>query len=297
MGKPSENKEKNRNSKNSSLKHFDLEAANLPNGFAKQALSSGGFPYEKRLKRKLYEAELKALQIELVKLQLHIVGTGERVICLFEGRDAAGKGGTIKRFMQYWNPRQAKIVALDKPTDFERGQWYFQRYIAHLPSRGNIAMFDRSWYNRAGVERVMGYCTKDQLADFLREAPQFEGMLVRDGFRFFKIFLTIGRDMQLKRFHERRHDPLKIWKLSPNDLASIEKWDEYTAAHEDMFRFTHTESAPWTVIRANDQRRARLEAIRFLLSHFDYDQKDDSVIGATDPQIVGTGLQFFQASD
>lgn len=279
------------------LEGFDLDSRDLPDSIADAALTSGGYPYDTRLKKKAYEKDLKALQTELVKLQLDIVRSGERVVVLFEGRDTAGKGGTIKRFMQYLNPRQAKVVALDKPTETERGSWYFQRYIEHLPPQGNIALFDRSWYNRAGVERVMGYCDEDQLADFLREAPQFEGMLVREGFRFFKIFLTIGREMQLKRFHERRHDPLKIWKLSPNDIAAIEKWDAYTEAKNDMFRFTHTETAPWTVVRANDQRRARLEAIRFILSHFDYEGKDDDVIGAPDPNIVGDGDVFFHGED
>ncbi|MEO1544131.1 MAG: polyphosphate kinase 2 [Pseudomonadota bacterium] len=275
------------------LNGFDLDSADLPDAIADNAFTSGGFPYTKKLKRSSYEKTLKKLQTELVKLQLEIVRSGQRVVILFEGRDTAGKGGTIKRFTQYLNPRQAKVIALDKPTEVERGSWYFQRYLAHLPPQGNIALFDRSWYNRAGVETVMGYCTKDQRADFLREAPQFEGMLVRDGFRFFKIFLTIGREMQLKRFHERRHDPLKIWKLSPNDIAAIEKWDDYTAAKNSMFRFTHTETAPWTVVRANDQRRARLEAIRYVLSNFDYEDKDTDVIGDVDTNIVGSGPAFF----
>ncbi|MEO1205022.1 MAG: polyphosphate kinase 2 [Pseudomonadota bacterium] len=277
------------------LKEFDLHAAELPDTIADRALTSGGFPYDEKLRRSQYEDELKILQTELVKLQLDILRTGQRVVILFEGRDTAGKGGTIKRFTQYLNPRQAKVVALDKPTDTERGSWYFQRYLGHLPPRGNMALFDRSWYNRAGVETVMGYCTEDERADFLREAPQFEGMLVRDGFRFFKLYLTIGREMQLKRFHQRRHDPLKIWKLSPNDVAAIEKWDDYTSAQDDMFRFTHTETAPWTVVRANDQRRGRLEAIRYVLTHFEYEGKDDEAIGEVDPLIVGSGPDFFHS--
>ncbi len=279
------------------LDGFDLDKGKLPSAIAEHALTSGNYPYSTRIDKDVYEKELKALQIELVKWQLDIVRTGQRVVVLFEGRDTAGKGGTIKRFTQYLNPRQAKVVALDKPTEAERGSWYFQRYLEHLPSAGNIALFDRSWYNRAGVERVMGYCDDDQLADFLREAPTFEGMLVRDGFHFFKLYLTIGREMQLKRFHERRHDPLKIWKLSPNDIAAIEKWDAYTRAQDDMFRFTHTETAPWTVVRANDQRRARLEAIRFVLSHFDYENKDADAIGTPDPNIVGRGPEFFHGEE
>jgi polyphosphate kinase 2 len=230
-------------------------------------------------------------------LQAHVKKNSERIAIVFERRDSAGKGGCILRFTQHLNPRSAKIVALGKPTEFERGQWYFQRYVAHMPSRGEITLLDRSWYNRAGVERVMGFASEDQVADFLREAPEFEGMLVRDGIRLFKVFLDIGREMQLKRFHSRRHDPLKQWKLSDIDLIAITKYDDYTRAQADMFRFTHTSTSPWTVIRANDQRRARLETIRLVLDSIDYEDKDEAVIGEIDTQIVGSGPQFFYGSD
>jgi polyphosphate kinase 2 len=245
------------------------------------------------LKRKDYEDVLEPLQIELLKLQAHFARTGKRLVVVVEGRDSAGKGGVIKSFMEHLNPRHARAVALAKPSDVERGQWYFQRYVGHMPTRGDLVMFDRSWYNRAGVERVMGFANADEVADFLREAPAFEGMLVRDGIHLVKFFLTIGRETQLLRFHERRHDPLKRWKLSEMDLAAIGKWDAYTAAIEDMFRFTHTPTSPWTVIKANDQRRARLQAIRFVLSGFDYEGKDANIVGSVDGAILGSGAAFF----
>ncbi len=272
---------------------FEIEKSELPVWIDDNALSSGGYPYDDKVKRKDYEEALVPLQIELLKLQAHIQKTGQRVVILFEGRDTAGKGGTIGAFMAHLNPRHARAVALSKPTEAERGQWYFQRYIGHLPTRGDIVLFDRSWYNRAGVERVMGFCDDEQLADFLREAPEFEGMLVRDGVSLFKFFLTIGREMQLKRFHERRHDPLKQWKLTDIDLAAMGKWDDYTKAQHDLFRFTHTATSPWTVIRANDQRRARLDAIRVVLAAFDYPGKDAKIATTPDPKIVGSGPDFF----
>lgn len=274
---------------------FDLDVSELPKSIDKAALGSAGFPYAEKLKRKKYERELKALQIELAKLQVHINRSGDRLAVVFEGRDSAGKGGCIQRFTQHLNPRSAHVVALTKPSEAERGQWYFQRYASRLPTKGEITLFDRSWYNRAGVERVMGFATPDQVADFLREAPEFEGMLVRDGIRLVKVFLDIGREMQLKRFHARRHDPLKRWKLSPIDLDAIAKWDDYTRAKADMFRFTHTAIAPWSVIRANDQRRARLEAIRLVLANWDYDGKDAEAVGEVDPSIVGASPDFFEA--
>ena len=272
---------------------FDIDAPELDKAIDKAALGSGGYPYEEKLDRKTYEAQLLALQIELLKLQTHVQEAGERVVVVMEGRDSAGKGGCILRFMEHLNPRHARAVALTKPTTAEAGQWYFQRYATQLPTRGDIVMFDRSWYNRAGVERVMGFCTDDQLAVFLREAPEFEAMLVRDGVRLFKIYLTIGRQMQLKRFFQRRNDPLKTWKLSPVDLAAVEKWDDYSQAQTDMFRFTHTATSPWTVVRANDQRRARLEVIRIVLAAIDYPDRDMKVVGKVDPKIVGTGPEFF----
>jgi polyphosphate kinase 2 len=272
---------------------FDIDDPKLPKWIDDAALASGGFPYGKKLDREAYEDELRLLQIQLRLLQSHIQSKGERLVCLFEGRDAAGKGSTISRFMAHLNPRAARAVALSKPTDIERGQWYFQRYVAHLPSAGNITLFDRSWYNRAGVERVMGFCNAGQLADFLREAPQFEGLIARDGVYVFKFYLDIGREMQLKRFHERRHDPLKTWKVTEIDIAAISKWDEYTKAKEDIFHFTHTAATPWTVIKANDKRRTRLETMRVVLSAIDYAGKDKKAVGAPDPKLVGAGHGFF----
>ncbi len=279
------------------LGEFSLDDPKLPDEIDDRALVSGGYPYENGLKKKDYEDELKLLQLELLKLQSHSLATGERMVIVFEGRDTAGKGGTIKRFMEHLNPRHARAIALSKPTEAERGQWYFQRYVPHMPTAGNIVMFDRSWYNRAGVERVMGFCTKDQLADFLREAPQFEGMVVRDGIRLFKIFLTIGQEMQLSRLHARRHDPFKRWKLTDMDLKAVDRWDAYTEAFDELFRFTHTSVAPWTVVRANDKKRARLEAMRHVLSNMEYEGKDAAVAKAPDPKIVGSGPEFFHGLD
>lgn len=273
---------------------FDIDDPKLPTSIDEASLASGGYPHEKKLKRQDFEDELNRLQIELVKLQVHAIKSGERIVVVFEGRDAAGKGSCIGRFREHLNPRHAKIVALTKPSETERGQWYFQRYAMHLPTNGEIVLFDRSWYNRAGVERVMKFATEDQIADFLREAPEFEGMLVRDGIRFFKIYLDIGCEMQIKRFHERRHDPLKRWKITDIDLAAMERYDEYSRAKEEMFRFTHTAVAPWTVVLANDQRRARLESIRLVLRAVDYEGKDEAAVGEPDTLIVGAGTEFFQ---
>ena len=275
------------------LPKFDINADTLPREIEEAALTSGGYPYDKKLKREPYQEDLVALQIELVKMQTHLRDTGGRLLILFEGRDSAGKGGCIASILEYLNPRYARSIALAKPTEDELGQWYFQRYLAHLPSSGNIALFDRSWYNRAGVERVMGFATADQVANFLREAPELEEMLVRDGIRLFKFYLTIGREMQVQRFHERRHNPLKQWKLSDIDLAALAKWDDYTAAQHEMFRFTHTPTCRWTVIRANDQRRARLEVIRSILSSVDYEGRKDKLIGKPDPKLTGAGPAFF----
>jgi polyphosphate kinase 2 len=274
---------------------FDLDDPKLPAEIEDKALGSGGYPYDEKLKKKDYEKELLGLQLELIKLQDHIQKHEERLVVLFEGRDASGKGSCISRFLGRLNPRHARSIALSKPTDTERGEWYFQRYICHLPTQGDIVLFDRSWYNRAGVERVMGFCSEEQTSAFLRDAPDFEALLVRDGIRFFKLFLVIGREMQLKRFHERRHDPFKKWKITDIDLAAIKKWDDYSEAQHDIFRFTHTTIAPWTVIRANDQRRARLEAIRVVLSAIPYDGKDEDSVGKPDPKIVGSGPEFFAA--
>ena len=276
------------------LAAFDLENPELPAGIDGAAFLSGGYPFDRRMPRKAYEAELLLLQIELLKLQRWVRDEGKRIVIVFEGRDAAGKGGTIKRFMEHLNPRHARTVALSKPTETERGQWYFQRYIAHLPTAGDMVLFDRSWYNRAGVEQVMGFCTPAQVKQFLAEAPEFEASLVRDGIALFKFWLTLGHAMQLKRFHARRHDPLKSWKLSPIDLASLSKWDEYTAAREEMFDHTHTKPAPWTVIRSNDKRRTRLNAIRHVLASFDYADKDKKIAAGPDPKILGSEGDIFK---
>ena len=265
---------------------FDLENPHLPDAIRKKALASGGYPHAEKLKDKTYKKRLRALQIELVKLQAHLLATDRRVLALFEGRDSAGKGGTIKRFLENLNPRNARTVALAKPSDREATQWYFQRYARHLPAGGEIILFDRSWYNRAVVEPVMGFCTPEQTRSFLREAPQFERMIAEEGIHVFKFWLEIGREMQLKRFHDRRHDPVKIWKLSPVDLRALDLWDEYTEARNAMFAATDTPDTPWTVIRANDKRRARLAAIQSVLWPIDYKGKDFSAIGEIDDTIV-----------
>ncbi len=245
------------------------------------------YPYEERLGRSKYDKVKRSLQIELLKLQHHVKATGGRLVIVFEGRDAAGKGGTIRRFTENLNPRGARIVALEKPTDREQTEWYLQRYIAHLPAAGEMVMFDRSWYNRAGVERVMGFCRPDECMEFLREAPEFERMLARDGISLTKFWFSVSRAEQLRRFIHRQHDPVKRWKLSPIDLASLDKWDEYTDAKEAMFFYTDLADAPWTVVKSNDKRRARLEAMRHVLSRVPYAGKDDLLVGRPDPLIVG----------
>jgi polyphosphate kinase 2 len=297
-GDKSAKKDKAKSGKTSpSHPDFDLDDSHFPEALEERALKSGGYPYDDKLKRKAYEEQLQALQLELIKLQEHVETAAERIVVVFEGRDTSGKGGCIARMLERLNPRHARSVALSKPTDAERGQWYFQRYISHLPTRGDIVLFDRSWYNRAGVERVMGFCTADEVARFLRDAPEFEALLVRDNVRFFKIYLTVGREMQLKRFHERRHDPFKQWKVTEIDRAAIGKYDDYTHAETEMLRFTHTAVSPWTVINANDQRRARLEAMRVILRAIDYPGKDEAAIGALDPKITVSGAQYLAARD
>ncbi|MFO1217903.1 MAG: polyphosphate kinase 2 [Burkholderiaceae bacterium] len=247
----------------------------------------GAYPYQNLLSRKSYEKQKYKLQVELLKLQAWVKETGQRVVVLFEGRDAAGKGGTIKRFMEHLNPRGARVVALEKPSEVERGQWYFQRYIEHLPTRGEIVMFDRSWYNRAGVERVMGFCSDNEYDEFMRQAPEFERHLVRSGVHFFKFWFSVSRAEQRRRFKERQVHPLKQWKLSPIDMASLDKWDEYTRAKEAMFLHCDTSDAPWTVIKSDCKKRARLNAMRFLLHRLPYAKKDVQSLGAVDPLIVG----------
>jgi polyphosphate kinase 2 len=247
----------------------------------------GGYPYKFKMLRKDYETDKFLLQAELLKFQTWIKETGARVVILFEGRDAAGKGGTIKRFMEHLNPRGARVVALEKPNDVERGQWYFQRYAAHLPTKGEIVLFDRSWYNRAGVEQVMGFCEPEEYRVFLREAPEFERNLTRGGIHLIKFWFSVSREEQLRRFTERKVHPLKQWKLSPIDLASMEKWDDYTKAKEAMFAASDTEECPWIVIKSDDKKRARLNAMRYVLRAFDYEGRDDAVIGPVDPLLVG----------
>ncbi len=273
----------------------DIDAPELPRAIQDAAFTSGGYPYPKPMKRKAYEAKLTALQIELLKLQSHIREAGERLVIVFEGRDSAGKGGTIKRFTQHLNPRAAPVAALPKPSDVERGQWYFQRYVDHLPTRGEIVFFDRSWYNRAVVEPVMGFCTQRETVQFLHEAPVFERMQVAAGTRLVKFWLTIGREMQVKRLHARRHDPLKQWKLSPIDYEGLPKWDLYTAAARSMLAATHTPETPWTVVRANDKRRLRLACLRHVLAGCDYAGKDPAVVGEPDAEIVLDAAAYLAA--
>ena len=254
-----------------------------------------GYPYRVRLRRKEYEAEKKKLQIELLKVQSWVKESGQRIVMLFEGRDAAGKGGTIKRFTEHLNPRGARVVALEKPSERERGQWYFQRYIEHLPTYGEIVLFDRSWYNRAGVERVMGFCTPAEYLEFLREAPEFERMLVRSGVRLYKFWFSVSREEQLRRFNSRRNDPLKHWKLSPIDVQSLGKWDDYTDAKEAMFFHTDTADSPWLVIKSDDKKRARLNCMRHVLSTLPYPGKDPKVAYPADPLIVGSAANVLAA--
>jgi polyphosphate kinase len=247
----------------------------------------GGYPYRHRMSRKAYERQKYRLQVELLKLQAWVKETGQRVVILFEGRDAAGKGGTIKRFMEHLNPRGARVVALEKPSEVERGQWYFQRYIQHLPTAGEIVLFDRSWYNRSGVERVMGFCTPAEYEEFLRQAPEFERQLVRSGVHLFKFWFSVSRAEQRRRFKERAAHPLKQWKLSPIDKASLDKWDDYTRANEAMFLHCDTSDAPWTVIKSDCKKRARLNAMRYVLQRLPYRQKDLQAIGTVDNLLVG----------
>jgi polyphosphate kinase 2 len=255
------------------------------------------FPYDDRMTREEYERDKRLLQIELLKLQYWLKRRGGRLVILFEGRDAAGKGGTIKRFLEHLNPRGSRIVALEKPSARESTQWYFQRYTQHLPAAGEIVLFDRSWYNRAGVERVMGFCDDDQYDEFLRQAPEFERMLTRDGISLVKLWFSVSQAEQHTRFAIRQIDPVRQWKLSSTDLASLDKWDAYTEAKEAMFFYTDTEHAPWTVIKSNDKKRARLGAMRHVLNRFDYDGKDVELVTPPDPLIVGPAAQLFEQGE
>jgi polyphosphate kinase len=250
-----------------------------------------GYPYQQRLGRGEYARTKRQLQIELLKLQNWVKDSGEKLVILFEGRDAAGKGGTIRRFTEHLNPRGATVVALEKPNERERTQWYFQRYVGHLPAAGEIVLFDRSWYNRAGIERVMGYADQGEYLEFLRQAPELERMLVRSGIRLTKLWFSVSRAEQRTRFLVRQIDPVRQWKLSPTDLASLDKWDAYTEAKETMFLHTDTVDAPWTVVKSNDKKRARLEAMRYVLSQHDYADKDGQVVGEVDRRIVGPAAE------
>jgi polyphosphate kinase 2 len=256
-----------------------------------------GYPYDERMSRGEYERTKRSLQIELLKLQSWVKDTGQKIVVLFEGRDAAGKGGTIKRFTEHLNPRGARVIALDKPSERESTQWYFQRYAQHLPAAGEIVLFDRSWYNRAGVERVMGFCSPGEYLEFMRQAPEFEQMLVRSGIRLIKFWFSVSQSEQRTRFATRQIDPVRRWKLSPMDLASLDKWDAYTEAKEAMFFYTDTADAPWTVIKSNDKKRARINALRYILATLPYADKDTDLIGTPDPLIVGSAASVYETGE
>ena len=263
----------------------------------REAFEQGKFPYKTMMGRKLYETNKAQLQAELLKVQKWVKDNGERVVIIFEGRDAAGKGGSIKRFMEHLNPRAARTVALEKPTEAESTQWYFQRYVKHLPSAGEIVFFDRSWYNRAGVERVMEFCSPNEYLEFMRQCPDFERMLVRSGIRLYKFWFSVTQDEQKARFEARKVDPLKQWKLSPIDMASLNKWDDYTEAKEAMFFYTDTADSPWTIIKSNDKKRARLNAMKHFLHTLPYPDKDEAIACKPDPLIVGNSTHVLGNSE
>ncbi|MDR2711282.1 MAG: polyphosphate kinase 2 [Burkholderiales bacterium] len=276
------------------------EVASAPPGTPEDsstAVLPFSYPYRTRMRRAEYERLKAELQIELLKVQNWVKGEGQRLALLFEGRDAAGKGGTIKRFMEHLNPRGARVVALDKPSSLEQQQWYFQRYIAHLPAAGEIVFFDRSWYNRAGVERVMGFCTPNQYLEFMRQAPELERMWVNSGIRLFKYWFSVSREEQLRRFISRRDDPLKHWKLSPIDIQSLDKWDEYTTAKNAMFFHTDTGDAPWIVIKSDDKKRARINCLRHFLYSLPYPEKNTDVVVPPDPLLVGSAADVKEAAE
>lgn len=263
----------------------------------RRSFETGQYPYHNKMRRVVYEKQKAQLQAELLKAQRWVKESGQRILILFEGRDAAGKGGTIKRFMEHLNPRGARVVALEKPTEAEQSQWYFQRYIEHLPAGGEMVLFDRSWYNRAGVERVMGFCTPTEYLEFMRQCPDLERMLVRSGIRLFKFWFSVTQDEQARRFAERKKDPLKQWKLSPIDEASQDKWEDYTEAKEAMFFYTDTADAPWTIIKSNDKKRARINALQHFLSQLPYPGKDSRVVRPPDPLIVGASTHVIGNSE
>lgn len=268
------------------LRH-DLAQMRRDPAAIRELFVTGKYPYRSKLATDDYERKKMALQVELLKVQRWVKESGQKVVILFEGRDAAGKGGTIKRFMEHLNPRGARVVALEKPTEVERGQWYFQRYIDHLPTEGEIVMFDRSWYNRAGVERVMEFCNPEEYLEFMRQTPELERMLVRSGIKLFKYWFSVTKEEQAKRFSSRSGDPLKQWKLSPIDRASLDKWDQYTEAKEAMFFYTDTADAPWTIIKSSDKKRARVSCMQHFLDNLDYPKKNKRVVRQPDPLIVG----------
>ncbi|MFD2229386.1 polyphosphate kinase 2 [Alkalimarinus sediminis] len=286
-------KEKQKKKKDYSKIVYDLNAKNgkIPWN------AEGTYPYKKKMGVLEYEREKHELQIELLKMQSWVKDTKQRIVIIFEGRDAAGKGGTIKRFMEHLNPRGAHVVALEKPSAHERNQWYFQRYIKHLPSKGEIILFDRSWYNRAGVEKVMGYCTDQEYLEFLRQTPDFERMLVNSGIKVFKYWFSASRTEQFRRFKSRQKDPLKHWKLSPVDLASLDRWDDYTTAKNAMMFHTDTKDAPWTIIRSDDKKRGRINCMRHFLNSLDYTGKDSDVVYNPDPLIAGTSKQIYEKDE
>ncbi|PHS22797.1 MAG: polyphosphate kinase 2 [Methylophaga sp.] len=268
------------------------------NSLPKDAIfPTANYPYEKKMGKVKYEREKKLLQIELAKFQHWVKETGQKYLIIFEGRDAAGKGGTIKRFTEHLNPRGAQVVALEKPDDREQGQWYFQRYVQHLPTEGEILFFDRSWYNRAGVERVMGFCTAREYLEFMRQCPDFERMISRSGIKLIKFWFSISRNEQFRRLHSRQNDPLKLWKISDIDLASLDKWDNYAEAKEAMFFYTDTKDSPWTVVKSDCKKRARLNAIRHVLHEADYPNKDHKVACAPDKLIVGTADTIYEMGE
>lgn len=263
----------------------------------KKQIVSSVYPYERMMSKTEYEKEIELLQIELVKMQSWLIRSGEKIVMIFEGRDAAGKGGTITRFTDHLNPRGARVVALAKPTEREKGQWYFQRYVSNLPTNGELVFLDRSWYNRAGVEKVMGFCSPGEYLEFMRQAPEFERMITRSGVRLFKFWFSVSREEQLRRFLSRAKDPLKQWKLSPMDLESLSRWDEYTEAKESMLFYTDTADAPWTIIRSDDKKRARLNAIKFLLNNIDYAGKDEELLSDMDPLVVGSAKTIYEQGE
>jgi polyphosphate kinase 2 len=269
-----------------SARHEQAEMRRDPDAI-RELFLSGKYPYQTKIPTAEYERKKKALQVELLKVQRWVKETGQKVVVLFEGRDAAGKGGTIKRFMEHLNPRGARVVALEKPSELEKGQWYFQRYINHLPTQGEIVLFDRSWYNRAGVERVMEFCNPEEYLEFMRQTPELERMMVRSGIHLFKYWFSVTKEEQLNRFNRRSEDPLKQWKLSPIDRASLDKWGEYTEAKEAMFFYTDTADAPWSIIKSSDKKRARITCMQHFLDQLNYPGKNEAIVRNPDPLIVG----------